>query len=246
MDDDRRLRRLLRQMYDAAAASPAGLLSEVNLPRGRELLLGLGYPDQELSRLPAALLDRAFPCGNPLPAIAARQPPPARILDLGCGCGLDACLLAARMRGKSRITAVDLSGRLLEIGRRAAADLGLQNLEFVQADMGSLPFARPLFSLATMNGSFNVIRDKHRLLHRLGELLLPGGHLLINDLLLIGELPPGFAAEPVNWTWNIAGALSREGYRQLCRQTPFTLVELHQGENLDPVAPGEMLLRKKG
>ncbi|MBW1646465.1 MAG: methyltransferase domain-containing protein [Deltaproteobacteria bacterium] len=244
MDLETRLRRRLQRMYDQAAACDAGLLSPVNLPRGRALLLDLGYPEAAIARLPAWLLAKAFPCGNPLPAIAALRPRPASILDLGCGCGLDACLLASEWRENGKITALDLSGRLLSSGRQAARELGLARLAFVQGDAGRLPFRRSAFDLVTMNGSFNVIVDKEGFLRQLATRLTPGGRLLINDLLLVEPLPPGFVDEPDNWAWNIAGALTAEGYRQLCRRTGFSLVSLRRGELMAPVQAAELLLRR--
>lgn len=52
------------------------------------------------------------------------------ILDLACGTGEITCWMAQQTKGK--VVAVDISEQQLEIGRRNAESLGIQNIEFRQ------------------------------------------------------------------------------------------------------------------
>lgn len=64
-----------------------------------------------------------------------------RVLDIGCGTGGLARLLARRATAGS-VLGVDLSARMLDLARRRSADEGLTNTTFVQGDAQVFPFDR--------------------------------------------------------------------------------------------------------
>ncbi|MGD8310864.1 MAG: class I SAM-dependent methyltransferase, partial [Chromatiales bacterium] len=68
--------------------------------------------------------------------------PSSKALDIGTGTGGNAAIAAARLG--SRVTAVDISPRLLEAGRKRALVEGL-DIEFVEADALDLPFSEASF-----------------------------------------------------------------------------------------------------
>ena len=244
MDFGTELRHTVRRMYDAAALKPEGLLSRVQLNRGRELLTDLGYQQSDLDPLPEGMIKSAFPCGNPLPTI--REIHPQAILDLGCGSCLDIGILASEHNQKNNlIIGVDFSRELLSIGNRFIAFLAAGRVRLLAADLTALPFSGPHFDCINLNGVFNVIYDKVTFLKQISTLLHPDGYVLINDLLLLEELPAGFTDEIVNWTWNVAGALPPEELGKIAREANLSLVHCHEYERLEPVCRGEILLQKR-
>ena len=62
---------------------------------------------------------------------------PRRILDLGCGLGHNV-LPIARAFPEARVTAVDVAAPMLRYGAARAASLGVDNVDFVQADATDL------------------------------------------------------------------------------------------------------------
>ena len=71
----------------------------------------------------------------------APPPPPAgHVVDLGCGYGPIACVLAARSPGAT-VWAVDVNERALELCARNADRAGLANVRCVTPDDASLPAA---------------------------------------------------------------------------------------------------------
>ena len=63
---------------------------------------------------------------------------PARILDLGCGPGLNTCAVA-RAFPETEIVAIDASPALLRYAAARAASLGIHNVRWVQADIEHVP-----------------------------------------------------------------------------------------------------------
>lgn len=56
------------------------------------------------------------------------------LLDVGCGCGDTSLELARRVGPEGEVLGLDISGPMLEVGRRRAAEAGAEGLEFRQAD----------------------------------------------------------------------------------------------------------------
>lgn len=105
--------------------------------------------------------------------------PGAFVLDAGCGAG--PLTVALALRGH-RVTAVDLSERMVELCRDAvrAADLGESSVrvdcgDTLTMDLGSRPFD-VIYAL----GFLQYQEDEGVALRRLHELLRPGGRLVIS------------------------------------------------------------------
>jgi len=103
--------------------------------------------------------------------LAARLPDGARVLELGCGNGVDSRLLAERFR----VTGVDVSGEQVARARVAVPDA-----TFLQADFTELELPAASFEAVASFYVFNhVPRERLApLLERIREWLVPGGLLL--------------------------------------------------------------------
>ncbi|MEU6483760.1 bifunctional class I SAM-dependent methyltransferase/N-acetyltransferase [Streptomyces sp. NPDC046887] len=112
-------------------------------------------------------------------ALAGPLPERPRVLDLGCGPGRSALLLAAE--AGARVTAVDLHLPFLDELRRAAEARGLgEAIETVHADMGELPYPDGSFDLLWAESSaYSIGFD--RALGEWRRLLAPGGALVLTE-----------------------------------------------------------------
>ncbi|MCJ0873201.1 bifunctional class I SAM-dependent methyltransferase/N-acetyltransferase [Streptomyces sp. AP-93] len=105
-----------------------------------------------------------------------------RALDLGCGPGPSALLLAAEAGGRGAdVIAVDLNDGFLDELRAAAAARGLADrIRAVKADMGDLPWPDGSFDLVWAEGSaYNI--GFATALARWKRLLAPGGTLVLSE-----------------------------------------------------------------
>jgi demethylmenaquinone methyltransferase/2-methoxy-6-polyprenyl-1,4-benzoquinol methylase len=102
-----------------------------------------------------------------------------RILDLAGGTGDIAALLAPIVAPGGRVVLADINAAMLERGRDRLLDEGMTNVDGVQADAESLPFADRCFDVVTIGFGLRNVTDKDRALREMHRVLRPGGRLLV-------------------------------------------------------------------
>ncbi|HEV8560097.1 MAG TPA: class I SAM-dependent methyltransferase [Actinophytocola sp.] len=99
-----------------------------------------------------------------------------RVLDIGCGTG-KSTRDAARVAVSGSAHGVDLSTRMLEVARRRAAEEGLGNVTFEQADAQLHPFPAARFDLAISRFGSMFFADPVAAFANIGRALRPGARL---------------------------------------------------------------------
>lgn len=103
--------------------------------------------------------------------------PGEHVLDVGCGTGATALALARAVGPTGRVTAVDVSGALLEAAAGRAAQAGLGNVTFLEADAGSHPFAPDGFDVVFSRLGTMFFDEPTAGFVNLRRSLRPGGRL---------------------------------------------------------------------
>lgn len=104
------------------------------------------------------------------------------ILDIGCGFGLFS-LYFASVAPRRELFGVDLSARRIEAARRCAERMRLRNLHYTTGDAGTCPFPENLTSVYMLDLLHHLPSELVLpLLTRIGDVLSPGGVLLVKDV----------------------------------------------------------------
>jgi ubiquinone/menaquinone biosynthesis C-methylase UbiE len=143
---------------------------------------GLGYPLEVLDELPAASVE-AFAGVAPV-SLFAELPRGARVLDLGCGAGLDTLIAAERVGPRGRVIGVDFSAAMLSRAQRSVAALGWGHVRLCQAAAEALPLAEASLDVALVNGIFNLNPARAQIFEALGRVVRPGGTVYAAELIL--------------------------------------------------------------
>lgn len=160
---------------------------------------------------------------NGVPAV-----PGGAALDVATGGGHTALFLA---RQGWKVTAGDLSPRMLESARKLCAEAGL-DLETRLFPAEEMPFAEGSFHLVTVRVAPHHFSSPEQFVRETARVLKPGGHFLLID----GSVPDN-DPETEEWLHRVekwhdpshGRLLSRKGWEALARGTGLTLVrsELH-------------------
>ena len=194
MDKRMQLRDGVRRAYSAAAVRPQ---DKHPFPVGRSFAESLGYPQDLLAGLPSVSVDAFSGVSNV--AVFARIPAGAVVLDLGCGAGLDSLIAAGRVGPQGRVIGIDFSDSMLGRARQAAAEIGVRNVEFYQADAEKLPIEDGLIDVALANGIFNLNPEREAIFDELARVVREGGAVYAAELILTEPLSPEVQASETNW-----------------------------------------------
>jgi SAM-dependent methyltransferase len=108
--------------------------------------------------------------------------PGCACLDVGCGDG-QVAIAMARVAGPSgRVVGVDIDAEALELGRRAAADAGV-DVAFVEAD-AARPVVRGAFDVAYARLLLSHLVDPAAAVRAMRAEVRPGGAVAVEDLFL--------------------------------------------------------------
>lgn len=172
------LRAAVHNAYSAAADQPT---QKHAFPVGRVLAERLGYPADVLDTMPAISVE-AFAGVSNL-AVSAPILVGARVLDLGCGAGLDSLILARRVGSRGRVVAVDFSEAMLARARQGATAAGL-DVTFCCSDAEQLPLDSASVDVAVVNGIFNLNPARADIFGELARVVRPDGHVYSAELVL--------------------------------------------------------------
>jgi ubiquinone/menaquinone biosynthesis C-methylase UbiE len=175
---------------------------------GKPLAMELGYPAGIIDCLPDEIWEDFLPCGNVLQYLHPK--PGDRVLNLGCGAGIDSIMLKLSAGAEFRIVNLDSAiPALIKAYALAGQTFPGLEFEFVCADGDSLPFRPCSFEWIILNGVFNLFPEKGQLIAELYRVLKSGGVVAGADLCRRIILPDYFASEPDAWAWCMSGALSQ-------------------------------------
>ncbi len=106
--------------------------------------------------------------------------PGQKVLDLAGGTGDLALRFAGQVGKQGQVVLSDINGAMLENGRHRLIDKGIAgNVEYVQANAETLPFADNTFDIITIAFGLRNVTDKNQALRSMYRCLKPGGRLLV-------------------------------------------------------------------
>jgi ubiquinone/menaquinone biosynthesis C-methylase UbiE len=105
-----------------------------------------------------------------------------RIIDVGCGSGATAIVLAQSFP-KSEVVGIDLSEPLLRLATQAAQAAGLSDrVRFELGDVEHTAYEEDSFDVVLNLNMVHIIEHPVRMLDEIERILVPGGALFIVDL----------------------------------------------------------------
>jgi ubiquinone/menaquinone biosynthesis C-methylase UbiE/biotin operon repressor len=194
---DRRVGR--RSFYSIAAGPAAGMWETVlrdndQAPEFRADLAGLEMLRQRrreqsrayFDRVAAAFGEQLLPgrTWEGLTRAILQLAPRARYADLGIGDGLLTLMLSEIAES---VTAVDISPEMLSQLNQRAKDKGIDNIKTALGNIEDLPLADRSYDVVVLSQALHYATKPERALEEALRILVPGGRLLVLDLLAHSE-----------------------------------------------------------
>lgn len=188
------LRQGVREAYSNAASDPGG---RHPFPVGAEFARSLGYPGEILASTPAESVESFAGVSNV--AVFADIRDSSRVVDLGCGSGLDSLIAAQRVGPAGCVAGFDFSDTMLSRARASRRKLGLSNLILVQSAAEQLPLRSSWADSVLVNGIFNLNPFRDEIFQELARILKPGGTVFAAELVLQAPLDYQERRGAENW-----------------------------------------------
>ena len=189
------LRQAIQEEYAEVAANPK---KGFHFHTGRSLARMLEYQGEWLDSIPESSIESFAGTGNPfsLGELGLGE----RVVDVGCGAGIDSLIAAKKVGPDGRVIGVDMTPSMLEKARHAAKEAGLENVEFREGYAEALPVPDSWADMVISNGVLNLMPDKAAALEEMSRVLKPGGRLQIGDILVQKAVPEAAKRKIDLWT----------------------------------------------
>ncbi len=163
-------------------------------------------------------------CGSAVQHVVAHEG--QTCVDLGSGRGIDVLRLAEQVGPTGKAYGIDITDGMLDKARRTAAKLGVENAEFLRADLEALPLDASSVDWITSNCVLNHATNKAQVWLEIARVLKPGGRFVVSDIYAVDPVPEQYRTDPEAIAECWAGAILKSEYLDAIAHAGLTDVEI--------------------
>jgi SAM-dependent methyltransferase len=189
------LRQAISKEYEEVANNPE---RGFHFHTGRPLTRILGYKEEWLEGIPESSIESFAGTGNPFSLGEIR--PGERVIDIGCGAGIDSLIAAKKVGSDGKVIGIDMTEAMLDKARQACEEAGFRQVEFRYGHAENLPVPDGWADLVISNGVLNLTSDKKATFREMARALNPKGRLQIGDILVQKKVPDSAKRKIDLWT----------------------------------------------
>ena len=211
----------VQSLYTEVATRPD---KAYHFPLGLEALRYLGYPEEDLRRLPPTATESFAGVGYPHAANVMR--PGDTVLDIGSGSGTDVLYAALKVGSEGTVYGLDITPAMIAKARANIAKVGARNVQILEGDATNIPLPDGSIDVATSNGVLNLVPDKPAAFREIFRVLKRGGHLQLADIVVEEDVGAVCGLNPQLWADCIGGAAVEMEYMKTIRDAGFHEVQV--------------------
>lgn len=221
------IKQAVGQRYSQVADTPSG---KFNFPVGRKFAESVGYPASVLGNLPEGLYESFTGANNPQTEVELHEG--EKLLDLGCGAGLDLYFYHRKRAEKVSLFGLDISYSMLKKAARNLSECGVKKFNPVQGCSDRMPLSDGSFDIVASNGIYNLSPDKRAVAREVCRVLRPGGRTVLSEIVLKAPLETEIRKNIDDWFRCIGGALTKPEFLGLLKSEGFNKIQVvREGRN---------------
>lgn len=163
-------------------------------------------------------------CGNNLSFLELKYGD--RVLDLGCGRGLETIEAAKLVGDSGEAVGLDITPKMLDVAEDNAKKQYITNIDFTVGSIENLPFENESFNAVMSNCVINHAKDKSRVYREIYRILKDEGRFVVSDAVTKSPLPESIKNDPLQWAACFGGAITEEEYISSIKKAGFKAIEI--------------------
>ena len=211
----------VQSLYTEVATRPD---KAYHFPLGMEALVYVGYPEEELRKLPPTATESFAGVGYPHAANAIQAG--NTVLDIGSGSGTDVLYASLTAGPTGKVYGLDITPAMIAKARGNIERMGAANVEILEGDATSIPLPDASVDVVTSNGVLNLVPDKPAAFAEIFRVLKPGGRLQLADIVVQEDVGAVCGLNPQLWADCIGGAAVEAEYLETIRGAGFQDVQV--------------------
>ena len=184
------------------------------------------YSKKDLALIPKLAINLSRGCGNPT-SFANIQPGQV-VADFGSGGGIDLVLAAHKVGPTGKVIGIDFAPHMIERAKQVMKEAGLSDrAEFILLDIENPKVPDNIADLVISNCVINLCPCKPCVYKQIYEILKPGGHMAISDIVAVGDVDSKVREYFQSiWAGCTGGAMLEDEYFKIFREAGFSQLKV--------------------
>lgn len=216
------------ELYSKLADDPT---LDFGWDKGLENAKAHQYKEEWFEALPKEIWQYCAAVGNPfsLGKIEQRM----RVVDLGCGAGVDVLIAAHLVGEEGEVIGVDITPKMVQKAREHAELAGFNNVKVLESSFDAVAIEDESVDVVISNGAINLTPCKESVFAEIYRILKPEGKIYFADMIDISEensccsleATTCCESEEEDWANCVAGTMRQEELIKLIQDAGFKAVE---------------------
>jgi len=198
------------------------------------------YSQEDLALIPKLAINLSRGCGNPI-SFANLQTGEV-VADFGSGGGIDLVLAAHKVGPTGKVIGIDFAPHMIERAKQVMEEAGLSDrAEFILLDIENPQVPDNIADVVISNCVINLCPCKPCVYKQIFDILKPGGHLAISDIIARGDVDPKVLSYFRSiWSGCTGGAIPEDEYLKIVEEAGFSQLKVVARHTLGPKELDEM------
>lgn len=206
----------VKNLYTEVATRPD---KEYHFPLGLEAVQFVGYPDEEIRKLPPTAVESFAGVGYPFATNSIQAGD--TVLDIGSGSGTDVLYASLRTGPKGTVFGLDITPAMIAKARANIEKMGAKNVTILEGEATKIPRPDGSIDVVTSNGVLNLVPDKPAAFMEIFRVLKHGGRLQLADIVVQEDVGAVCGINPQLWADCIGGAAVESEYMKTIGRAGF-------------------------